>query len=206
MRPAQLLRQCRNNLFLRKRLGKLHHAGEVRHLEAAAELPHQILRHRGKDLLPVPGTLSPQNIAADAVAHPPVKQGQGRVHGRGRLSARVGDQLAQVSDQALGRMRAGSQLDHASSLSLDSGAATYVDLQSGLPNAVSLVHQRGLLRVFQQPFARTASTAFRFWRSGIFQTDVTGAKTFSHQRARHRSAPRSRIQFINHANTRCQAA
>jgi len=57
VRPTQLLRQRRNNLLVRKRLHKLHHARQVGRVKAAAKLHDQFLRQRGKNLFPVPGAL-----------------------------------------------------------------------------------------------------------------------------------------------------
>lgn len=91
MGPAQLLRQCRNNSLLWERVGKFHHPGEIRHVEAATKLRDQCLRQRGKNLLSVMGALVPKDIAPDAIADSPVKVSQGHIYSDGRLASRFGD-------------------------------------------------------------------------------------------------------------------
>jgi hypothetical protein len=57
VRPTQLLRQRRNNLFIWKRLSKFHHAGKIGCVKAAAKLSDQFLRQRGKNLFTISAAL-----------------------------------------------------------------------------------------------------------------------------------------------------
>jgi len=91
MRPTQLSRQCSDNCF-GECLYKLHHSPEILVREAAAKLRDQFLRQRGKNLFPGPGAL----ITPDAVAHPPVKEGQGTVDHRNGVTPSVGDELPEI--------------------------------------------------------------------------------------------------------------
>src|SRR3984885_15602341 len=66
LRPTQLLRQRRNNLFIWKRLSKFHHAGKIGCVKAAAKLSDQFLRQRGKNLFTISAALVLENITPDA--------------------------------------------------------------------------------------------------------------------------------------------
>ncbi len=112
MRPAQLLRQCRNNFFVGEGLGKLHHTREVCRIETPAELSNQFLRQRGKNLPTVLRTFISKNIMSNSIAHPPIEERQSRVHDRRRVAAGIGDQLAQLGDQPFGALRTDCNLGH----------------------------------------------------------------------------------------------
>ena len=95
--PTQLLRQCRNNSFVRERLGKSHHPREVCLTEATAILTGQFFRQCLKNLSAVFRTVVPEHILSNPFADVPVQSDQGRVHRAGRLLPRRFDQRAKVS-------------------------------------------------------------------------------------------------------------
>jgi len=103
MAPAQWSRQRRDNLSLRKGLGKLHHAVQVLGLEAAPELIGQLLAEPGHPLRAVLGALAAKHISGQPLAHRPVKPGQLGVHRAGQALAAGGDQRAQFGVQAFRR-------------------------------------------------------------------------------------------------------
>ena len=69
--PTQLSRQRSDNLFLRKRLSKLHHPPQILVCEASANLAHQLSRQCGDNWLTVGSTFVPEDFPQDPVPDPP---------------------------------------------------------------------------------------------------------------------------------------
>ena len=122
MGPAQLVRQCRNNLFMRECLCELHHACQICALEAAAELRCQLVRQRRDNLFPIAGSLRAEHLSPDAIRPASNKEESERRSRRPRPGSGFGDQPSQVRDQVLdqvlGRMRGSDKLTHGSSSDL----------------------------------------------------------------------------------------
>ena len=101
MAPAQLSRQCRDNLGVGKCLGKLHHTVQVLGLEAAAKLFCQLLAQLGHDLGAVLGTRTTQHLGGQALADTPV-QAFG-VDSAGQALTAAGDEGTQFRVQVVRR-------------------------------------------------------------------------------------------------------
>ena len=82
MCPPQLSPQCGDNLFIRKRLGKLDHVSQIFRGKPSAELRLQLSPQRGGTLISIFCSFLLEKVDADVSANLPIQRRQRSVHRR----------------------------------------------------------------------------------------------------------------------------
>jgi hypothetical protein len=77
--PTQLSRHRSDNLFVRERLGKLHHPPQIFVCEASAKLAHQLSRQCSDNLLPIASSFISENFPQDSIPDPPIERSESKV-------------------------------------------------------------------------------------------------------------------------------
>jgi hypothetical protein len=99
--PTQLSRQRSDNLFIRRRLCKLHHPPQILVCEASAKLAHQLSRQCSDNLLTVGCSFILEDFPQDSVPNPPMERSGPEIDGL----ATVGRPHIQNSKQSRRRYR-----------------------------------------------------------------------------------------------------
>lgn len=102
MAPAQLSRQCRDNLCISKHLCELNHAPKAFFRKPSAIRLHQLCRQRRHNLFTIVGAGLAQHFTADALTHLPIQQGLRTVGRAGHMRARLLNELAHIVQQSRG--------------------------------------------------------------------------------------------------------
>jgi hypothetical protein len=102
MAPAQLSRQCSDNLRFGENFRELHHPGEILRVIAGAELCRQLSRQRGDNLRAVFRTALAEDVRPNPVANLPAVKHQPGIHRAGDLLTRGKDQPPHIRKQGAG--------------------------------------------------------------------------------------------------------